>query len=89
MLKEKSFSFGTVNGRLYDFHLQDDILPMHNHGAKDVHITIVARGSFKVRGFDWERVVTAGDVLDFQPGDTHEFVALENNSRIVNIIKGV
>jgi quercetin dioxygenase-like cupin family protein len=61
---------------------------MHQHSEADVHITVVARGSFKAHGNGWERQVSAGDVIDWRPHDPHEFVALEDNSRIVNIIKG-
>lgn len=88
MLEAKPFSFGKLNGSVYDFPMIDDVLPMHMHGEGDVHITIIARGSFKVHGNGWERVLKAGDVADWRPGDPHEFIALEANSRIVNIIKG-
>jgi hypothetical protein len=32
-------------------------------------------------------VAKAGDVLDWKPGQAHEFIALEPNSRFVNIVK--
>jgi quercetin dioxygenase-like cupin family protein len=48
----------------------------------------VARGSFKAHGNGWERVLKNGDVADWSPNDPHEFIALEADSRIVNIIKG-
>lgn len=88
MLQAKPFSFGKLAGTAYDFPVSGDVLPMHQHGETDVHITVVARGSFKAHGNGWERVLKAGDVADWQPHDPHEFVALEDNSRIVNIIKG-
>jgi quercetin dioxygenase-like cupin family protein len=88
MLQAKSLSFGKLTGTVYDFPVSGDVLPMHQHGETDVHITVVARGSFKTHGNGWEREVRAGDVIDWQPYDSHEFIALEDNSRIVNIIKG-
>jgi quercetin dioxygenase-like cupin family protein len=88
MLQAKPFTFGKLAGTAYDFPVSGDVLPMHQHGESDVHITVVARGSFRAHGNGWERILKAGDVADWQPHDPHEFVALEDNSRIVNIIKG-
>lgn len=88
MLQTKGLSFGKLSGTIYDAPEIGDILPMHTHGISDVHITIVARGSFKIHGDGWEMVGKAGDVIDWQPGQAHELIALEPNSRFVNIIKG-
>ena len=88
MLQAKPFTFGKLTGTAYDFPVNGDVLPMHHHSEGDVHITVVARGSFKAHGNGWERVLTAGDIADWKPHDPHEFVALEDNSRIVNIVKG-
>lgn len=88
MLKAKTISLGKLNGTIYDFQVSGDLLPMHQHDEASNHITVVARGSFKAHGNGWERVLKAGDVADWKPNDPHEFVALEDNSRIVNIIKG-
>lgn len=88
MLKEKHATFGKLKTIIMDFPITGDVLPMHTHNEVTVHITIVARGSFKAHGNGWEREVKAGDVLDFRSNDPHEFIALEDNSRIVNIIKG-
>jgi quercetin dioxygenase-like cupin family protein len=88
MLQTKPITFGKLSGTVYDFPAVGDDLPMHSHGEADVHITVVARGSFKTHGNGWERVLKAGDVVDWKPNDPHEFVALEDNSRIVNIVKG-
>jgi len=88
MLQAKPFTLGKLTGTAYDFPVSGNVLPMHTHGEADVHITVVARGSFKAHGNGWERVLTAGDIADWKPHDPHEFVALEDNSRIVNIVKG-
>lgn len=88
MLKSKPFTLGRLTGAIYDFPEVGDVLPMHTHTEADVHISVVARGSFRAHGSDWERVVSAGDVLDWRPGDPHEFVSLDAGSRLVNIVKG-
>jgi len=79
---------GKIAGAVYDAEFANDVLPMHSHDDKTIHITIVSRGSFKVRGSGWEIVSKAGDIIDWLPGQSHEFIALEPNSRFVNIIKG-
>jgi quercetin dioxygenase-like cupin family protein len=89
MLINRLVSFGRLNGAIYDAPETGDILPMHTHDESSVHITIVARGSFRVHGDGWEIVAKAGDVLDWKPGQAHELIALEPNSRFVNIVKGI
>ena len=88
MLNPTPIHFGKLSGTVFDFECAGDVLPMHQHTENDVHITIVARGSFKIHGNEWEKIVKAGDVIDWRPNDPHEFLALEDNSRAVNIIKG-
>jgi len=78
-LENKPLSFGKLSGTIYDAPDVGDILPMHTHGEKDVHITVVARGSFRVHGDGWEMVAKAGDVLDWKPGQAHELIAPEGN----------
>jgi quercetin dioxygenase-like cupin family protein len=84
----KPISLGKLTGVIYDFLSADDVLPMHQHTPETNHITVVARGSFRTHGNGWERTIKAGDVVDWPDNDPHEFIALEDNSRIVNIIKG-
>jgi len=61
---------------------------MHTHGQADVHITIVARGRVTIHGPDIGSAdYAAGAVIDNEAPITHEIVALEDNSRIVNIVK--
>lgn len=88
MLQVKPLKAGRLMGAIYDFPEAGDVLPMHSHTEADVHISVVARGSFRAHGNGWERIVSAGDVLDWRPDDPHEFVALDANSRLVNIVKG-
>ena len=78
---------GDLKGAIYDFPEINDILPMHEHTPNDVHITIICKGSFKVHGNGWDKKIKAGDILDWNPYDPHEFISLEENSRLVNIVK--
>jgi quercetin dioxygenase-like cupin family protein len=87
MLESKPLNYGKLHGSIYDAPETGDILPMHSHTAGDVHITIIARGSFKVHGDGWDMIGKAGDVIDWRVGQAHELIALEPNSRFVNIIK--
>ena len=80
-------NLGSLRGAMYDFEKAGDILPKHNHDENTAHITIVARGKIKVYSHDWELEAIAGQVLDFPAGQPHEFMALEDNTRIFNIIK--
>jgi len=78
---------GELRGIIYDFEKAGDILHKHNHTEDNVHITIVARGKLKAYSHDWEIEATAGQILDFRPNEPHELMALEDNTRIFNIIK--
>lgn len=88
MLSDRYINFGKLTGTIYDFPEVGDELPRHTHSAEDVHISIVARGRFLAFGDGWEREVSAGAVLDWEPGVYHGFLSIEPNSRLVNIIKG-
>ncbi len=78
---------GKLTGVVYTFEKVGDQLDMHTHTDGNSHITIVARGKIKAHGNDWEAEYSAGAVIDFPTDQSHEFVALEDNSRIVNITK--
>lgn len=80
-------NLGDIRGAIYDFASIGDILPKHNHDEDTVHITIVARGRVQAYSHDWETVAEAGQILDFRAGEPHELMALEDNTRIINIIK--
>ena len=80
-----SFNFGKIDGSTQDFSEVGDTLPMHIHGN---HISIVAKGSFKAHGDGWEMTLVTGNVVDWPANQAHEFIALEANSRLVNIQKG-
>jgi len=78
---------GELSGTIYDFEVVGDVLPMHNHDETNAHITVVARGSVKASGEGWKKVFKSGAVIDFPANQPHEFVALQPNTRIVNIVK--
>lgn len=80
-------STGKLFGTVYTFEQVGDVLPMHTHDEMTAHLTIVARGRVKAHGNEWSAEYGAGSVIDFPPNQSHEFIALEDNSRIVNIIK--
>jgi quercetin dioxygenase-like cupin family protein len=83
----KPLAYGKLSGSIYDAEEIGDTLPMHSHLESDVHITVIARGSFRVHGHGWEMIAKEGDVLDWKVGQAHELIALQPNSRFVNIIK--
>ena len=87
-LLNKPLSLGNLTGVIYDFEVKGDVLSMHWHHPDNTHISIVARGSFTAKGPTWERKLNCGDVVDWQAYQQHEFIALEDNSRLVNIVKG-
>jgi hypothetical protein len=89
MLIPTTLEFGDIHGTMYDFEKAGDILPKHNHDEGTVHITIVARGKLKAYSHDWEKEAVAGQLMDFRPNEPHELMALEDNTRIFNIIKKI
>jgi quercetin dioxygenase-like cupin family protein len=80
-------NLGDLRGTMYDFEKAGDILPKHIHDETNVHITIVARGKIKAYSHDWEQEAVAGQLIDFRPNEPHELMAMEDNTRIFNIIK--
>jgi len=89
LLRDRPLALGKRTGTIYDFDEVGDELPLHVHGEEDIHITIVARGKVKAFGPDgsWETEASAGAVLDWEIGQWHGFIALEPNTRLVNIVK--
>jgi len=88
-LLNKNLSAANLSGTIYDFEVAGDVLPMHDHDETNAHITVVARGSVKASGEGWERIFKSGAIIDFPANQPHEFVALEDKTRIVNITKKV
>lgn len=76
-----------IKGTMFDFEKAGDVLPKHVHDETSAHITIVARGRIKAYSHDWEKEIVAGQIANFCAEEPHEFMALEDNTRIFNIIK--
>jgi quercetin dioxygenase-like cupin family protein len=87
LLAKDLVGLGDIVGSIYDFEFAGDVLPKHTHTEADIHITIVARGKIKAYSHDWAVEAEAGKILDFRPHEPHEIMALEPNTRIVNIQK--
>jgi quercetin dioxygenase-like cupin family protein len=87
LLIDNEFLYGKLKGVIYDFKEVGDVLNRHAHDADTVHISIIAKGSFKVSGDGWEYTLNSGALLDWEPGVYHEFEALEPDSRLYNILK--
>lgn len=83
------FNYGDLRGARYDFAKAGDVLPKHVHTREDVHITIVARGRLRAYSHDWSTEIAAGGVVDFREGEPHELMALEDGTRIFNVIKNL
>lgn len=68
--------------------MEGEILPMHTHPPHGAHLTIVLSGSIRAYGPNFSETLYKGNFYDFADDQqTHEFVALEDNTRIVNIPK--
>jgi quercetin dioxygenase-like cupin family protein len=78
---------GDLNITIYDFEKIGDIVEMHTHDESANHITIVARGKIRAHGEGWSQEAEQGKMLDFQVGVAHELTALEDGTRIYNILK--
>jgi quercetin dioxygenase-like cupin family protein len=87
-LQTRQIITGKLRGTVFTFEFAGDVLPMHRHTEADVHVTIVARGRLKIHGpVIGSTEYGEGAVLDWSAGVDHEFVALTDNARVVNIIK--
>jgi quercetin dioxygenase-like cupin family protein len=83
--------WGRLSGVRYDFKKAGYVLPRHQHSHMNNHVVIVQLGSCIVREFEngeaIEYTVKAGDTLDSDAPVDHEIEALEDNTRILNLIK--
>lgn len=86
------FTVGKLVGTVYDFGLAGDVLPEHSHKEGQVHISIVTNGKFEAHGplsdgGIWRIEMIPGKIYDWEADQLHEFVALENNSKMINLVK--
>jgi quercetin dioxygenase-like cupin family protein len=79
-----------LKGRVYRFAAGEG-LPIHAHPTPrhNNHITAVLRGSLTCHGRESieGKVIKAGDVLDWAIGEPHGFIALENDTVILQVVK--
>lgn len=87
IISGKVVELGDLVVIIFEFPEKDDILPLHKHQEADNHITIVTNGSFIARGEGWSTEIRPGQLIDWQVGQAHEFIALEPNSKFINIMK--
>jgi len=86
------YEINSLKGTYYEFPKKEDILGGHYHSQGQGHITIVQSGCVAIRSLyldqAWEKIGKAGDVFDLPDEQWHEIIALEDNSKILNIQKG-
>ena len=85
MLLNSNHSFDQLHVTVYDFEKVDDVLPAHKHAEGQTHITVCCRGSVKIITPEWEKILNEGNIIKFHPYQSHSIVALEDNSRVLNI----
>jgi hypothetical protein len=73
---------------IIDFEHKGDVFPVHDHGPGGGHVTIVVSGGIKILGSNTltQESVFPPSVIDWGDG-SHGFVALADNTRIVNVGK--
>jgi quercetin dioxygenase-like cupin family protein len=91
--KASEFKTGNLQGTVYLFESNGDVLSEHYHAKGEGHITFVIKGSVKIESKhlqnNWERISKIGDFLDLPDDQWHEITALEDDTKILNIQKGV
>ena len=80
---------GKLQMTVYHYEQPGDELQVHTHTVENNHITIIGQGSFRVTGAAAIRgtILKPGTVVDWPAGQEHGFVALEPNSRMIQIQK--
>lgn len=81
--------FGDLKAQIYNFENANDVLDEHNHDRLTVHITIVCKGKVLIKSMGFTRKAESGEIVDFYENQPHEIIALEPNTKIVNIVKYV
>jgi hypothetical protein len=82
---------GKLWGHVFMFDKAGDIFPTHEHNEEDIHITVVAFGGIRVIAGKCEglelRAIPGGMILNWKPHEPHGFVALEDGTTIINLLK--
>lgn len=71
-----------------DFANSGDVLAFHDHEPGEWHYTIVARGTVRIFGDDWEKLLLAGSIYRFKEGEPHGIEAMSDEARVVNVRHG-
>jgi quercetin dioxygenase-like cupin family protein len=79
--------FGDLKSQVYTFEKAGDVLPEHINDETTIHITVVCRGKVLVTSMGFKREAEAGEIIDFQVNQPHEILALEDKTKIINIVK--
>lgn len=87
MMAGQFLQYGDLKGIFYAFAKAGDKLPEHVHTEDNTHITIVTNGSVKAYNSTWSVTATAGQILDFEAGFPHTIEALEDNTKVFNMLK--
>lgn len=86
------FKVNQLTGAIYEYKLKGDVLAWHYHSAGDGHITFVLKGSVEIKGGNtdkpWVKIGVAGNFFDLPDQQSHEIIALEDGTKILNIKKG-
>ncbi len=83
----KEYRDGKLKGTLYKFEEIGDKLEEHSHTQFDVHITIVISGSIQVFCGEFCENYRPGSIVSFVEDSPHEIVAMEKDTRILNLLK--
>ena len=81
------FAAGNLVGTVYTYDQPGDELPVHVHDETSNHITIVMAGAFRCTGNSRieGKILRVGQVVAWPINEPHGFVALEANSRMLQI----
>jgi len=86
------FKANKLVGVVYEYKLKGDVLASHFHPAGDGHVTFVLKGAVEIKGGNlskpWVKTGVAGAFFDLPDSQFHEIIALEDDTRILNIQKG-
>ena len=90
IISPKLVNLGKLTVNIFDCPKKGDELPTHTHMEGDNHISVVAKGTFKVLDHPElkDTILNTGQVVDWQVGLPHGFVSLQDDSRLVNVVKG-
>lgn len=87
MLLLTEMKFGDLKSQVYTFEKAGDVLPEHINDETTIHITVVCKGKVCVKSMGFTREAEAGEIIDFQVNQPHEILALEDKTKIINIVK--